>query len=148
MGYQFLPRIGLGAGLLLLPGARRCSTVEELKARPLDRTPIGNLEQPTLQLSPPNEFIVRGTARKRSRITVVDWIEPKPVVPGPDDHALIAVLVEAPHGVAPAELPAMTGIVGRCSKLHSVVSPNCRVPATAFEQYARLACTARLHGQL
>jgi hypothetical protein len=87
------------------------SNVEKLKARLLDRTPIGNLAQATLQLSPPNEFIVRGTARKRSRIMVVDWIEPKPVVPSPDDHALIAVLVEAPHGVAVAELPVMTGIV-------------------------------------
>jgi hypothetical protein len=95
---------------------------------------------------PAYEFIVRGAARKRSGITVVDWIEPKPVVRGPDDHALIAI-VEASHGVTPAKL-AMTGIVRYCSKLHCGVSPIGRVPATAFEQYARLACIARFTRQL
>ena len=72
-----------------------------------------------------DDVVVVGMGSEWRGVAVADRIEPKPIGPPPKDDALVIVVV-APHGVAPPELPVVV-IVNRTR--HAVSPDN-------FDQFA------------
>ena len=70
-------------------------------------------------------------------VAVADRIEPKPIAPPPEDDALVIVVV-APHGVAPPELPVVV-MVNR--KSHAVSPHNTLSAYGSFLAFNKLTRT-------
>jgi hypothetical protein len=80
------------------------------------------------------EIVVAGAAGERGSVAIVDRIEPKPVAPNSNHHAVVVIVV-TPHSVAFSEGPEIVRVVRRKSDLHCLV-PIELVPASASDQNA------------
>ena len=74
-----------------------------------------------LRLSLSNEIVVAGAASERGSVAIVNRIEPKPVAPNSNHHAVVVIVV-TPHGVALSEGPEIFRIAIRTSDFHYAIS--------------------------
>jgi hypothetical protein len=86
------------------------------------------------RLRPSNESVVAGPVRERRSVAIIDRIQPKPVAPNSNHHAVI-VIVMTPHGVALSEGPEIVRVVIHSGDLHYLVRLGL-VPGSAFDQNA------------
>jgi hypothetical protein len=88
-----------------------------------------------LRLRPGNEIVVAGPAREWRGVAIIDRIQPKPVAPYSNHHAVVVVVV-TPHSVAFSEGPEIVRVVIHSSDLHYLI-PGL-VPGSAFDKNAGL----------
>jgi hypothetical protein len=93
-------------------------------ARPAPSPPSQPSTIPTpraLRLSPSNEIVVAGAARERGSVAIVNRIEPKPVAPNSNHHAVVVIVV-TPHRVALSEGPEIFRVAIHTSDLNCPIS--------------------------
>ena len=73
-----------------------------------------------MDLRPRSNLVVARPVRERRGVAIVNGIQPKPVVPNSDHHAVVVIVVML-HGVAPSEGPKIVRVVIQSSNLHYLV---------------------------
>jgi hypothetical protein len=120
-------------------GARRPSTSVALgsngRSGSTSKNPQVSNPGALLRLRPGNEFVVAGPAREWRGVAIIDRIQPKPVAPYSNHHAVVVVVV-TPHSVAFSEGPEIVRVVIHSSDLHYLI-PGL-VPGSAFDKNAGL----------
>jgi hypothetical protein len=102
--------------------------------------------RPAQRLRPSNEIVVAGPVRERRGVAIIDRMQPKPVAPNSNHHAVI-VIVTTPHGVALSEGAEMVRVGIHSGDLHYPVRLGL-VPGPVFGQNPDQALGSRFPARL